>query len=219
MSELFCCSTCNVFLKTKICLQAHAKSKRHIDRTRSPNPGNGRFVCGGCKKHYASRQSLYVHIKTCTVVAVPLTLVDRITAETIEDLKNTVREDRKKHEIERDEYLKKQEEHEKQHEEMKAQIAMLFEKHANVAAVNTNSNNTTSNNTAIETQNITININAFGNEKTDYIDEKAFLSCIDKVYKSIPSLIEKIHFDPKHPENHNNQNNQQKTTLCFNYGK
>jgi hypothetical protein len=197
MSELFCCSTCNVFLKTKICLQAHAKSKRHIDRTRSPNPGNGRFVCGGCKKHYASRQSLYVHIKTCTVVAVPLTL-DRITAETIEDLKNTVREDRKKHQLERDEYLKKQEEHEKQHEEMKAQIAMLLEKHATVNTTNNNTNNTNSHN-----QSINININAFGNEKTDYIDEKAFLSCIDKVYKSIPSLLEKIHFDPKHPENHN----------------
>jgi hypothetical protein len=52
-------------------------------------------------------------------------------------------------------------------------------------------------------QNINININAFGNENTDYIDEKAILGCINRVYKSIPSLLAKIHFDPKHPENHN----------------
>lgn len=56
----------------------------------------------------------------------------------------------------------------------------------------------------IETQNnITININAFGKENTDYLDDKEILACIDRVYKSIPALIEKIHFDPDHPENHN----------------
>jgi hypothetical protein len=55
----------------------------------------------------------------------------------------------------------------------------------------------------IETQNINININAFGNENTDYLDDKAILACIGRVYNSIPSLLEKIHFDPKHPENHN----------------
>jgi hypothetical protein len=61
----------------------------------------------------------------------------------------------------------------------------------------------TINNTNIETQNIHININAFGNENTDYIDDTTIITCIDRVYKSIPSLLEKIHFDPKHPENHN----------------
>ena len=74
---------------------------------------------------------------------------------------------------------------------------MLLDKHAG-----TTTNNNTSN-TNIETQNINIIINAFGNENTDYLDDKAILACIDRVYKSIPSLLEKIHFDPKHPENHN----------------
>lgn len=188
MSQL-CCSTCNVLLKTKICMQAHVKSKRHIDRTRSPI-GNG-FVCGGCKKHYATRQSLYVHTKVCTVVPVPLTPDEEIKAETFEDLKNTVLEDRKKHQIEREEYLKEREENRRERDELRSQITMLLEKHGTVNTTNNNTNNTNSHN-----QSINININAFGNEKTDYIDEKAFLSCIDKVYKSIPSLLEKIHFDP-----------------------
>ena len=61
-------------------------------------------------------------------------------------------------------------------------------------------NNTTTNN--IETQNI-ININCFGNENMDYITDKIILQCISKVYGSIPMIIERIHFDPEHPENNN----------------
>ena len=91
--------------------------------------------------------------------------------------------------------------YEKEREEMKTQIAKLLDKHAEVHTTTNNSNNTISNN--IETQHITININAFGNENVDYIDDKAILACIGRVYKSIPSILEKIHFDPKHPENHN----------------
>ena len=72
-----------------------------------------------------------------------------------------------------------------------------------------NTNNTTNNiekqtNTInnIETQNI-ININCFGNENMDYITDKVILHCMSKIYGSIPLLIEKIHFDPEHPENNN----------------
>jgi len=36
-----------------------------------------------------------------------------------------------------------------------------------------------------------------------HIDDKAILQCIGRVYKSIPALLQKIHFDPHHPENHN----------------
>jgi hypothetical protein len=64
----------------------------------------------------------------------------------------------------------------------------------------TNNNNTTNNN--IDTQNI-ININCFRNENMDYITDKVILQCISKVYGSIPMILERIHFDPEHPENHN----------------
>jgi len=91
---------------------------------------------------------------------------------------------------------KERQEMKKEFEEtMKEQINKILEKHAGTTNNNTNH---------IETQNVNIiNINAFGNENTDYIDDKAILACIGRVYKSIPSLLEKIHFDPKHPENHN----------------
>ena len=145
-------------------------------------------------------------------MAVQLT-PDRITAETIEELKNTVLEDRRKYQTEREEYLKEREEdrreREKQYEDLRAQITLLME---NKATANTNShNNNTNSHNNIETQNITnININAFGNENTDYLDDRAILSCIDRVYKSIPSLLEKLHFDPNHPENHNIKINNKK---------
>ena len=53
------------------------------------------------------------------------------------------------------------------------------------------------------TNNIKININCFGNENMDYITDKVILQCISKVYGSIPMIIERIHFDPEHPENNN----------------
>lgn len=79
----------------------------------------------------------------------------------------------------------------KEREELKAHINLLLDKHA------TNIENQTNNN------NITIHINAFGHENLDYITDKMIIRCIDRVYQSIPCLIEKIHFDPNHPENHN----------------
>lgn len=62
----------------------------------------------------------------------------------------------------------------------------------------------TNNNQNIETQNnIHIHINAFGNENIDYITDNTKLRCIKHITQSIPMLVSKIHFNPKHPENHN----------------
>jgi hypothetical protein len=101
---------------------------------------------------------------------------------------------------EKEEMRQKMIEYENEHKEMKAQIAMLLDKYSG------NNSNTTNNHGNIDNQtnnNITININAFGNENTDYLDDKTIIQCIERVYKSIPTLLEKIHFHPEHPENHN----------------
>ena len=181
------CITCDIAFKNLKCLQQHLKCKRHSDLLNIiDKPVPGRFGCDACGKKYSHRQSLYTHKRSCDAVAVP---TPRSANEIIEELKNTVMEERKLHRSERDQYLK-------EHNELRSQIALLLDKHAG-------NNNINSNNTNIETQNINIIINAFGNENTDYIDDKAILECIGRVYKSIPSLLEKIYFDPKHPENHN----------------
>ena len=78
-------------------------------------------------------------------------------------------------------------------QDLRAKIAILLDNNtSNITTNNINNNN-----------NITININAFGKENLEYIDVPAIVECIDRVYKSIPAVLEKIHFDPKHPENHN----------------
>ena len=82
----------------------------------------------------------------------------------------------------------------KENEELRKEIELLKK--------NQNNNTTNIQTQNIQTQNI-INIKCFGNENMEYITDKVILQCIGKVYGSIPMIIERIHFDPEHPENHN----------------
>jgi hypothetical protein len=150
---------------------------------------------------------LYHHKKTCAssrltpvpVISVPVVPAPQSKLGKIEEIM-----ERKMDEMKLAFEKERQEMKHAFEEAMKDQINKILEQHASATTTNhnTNSNNTSQN---IETlHNITnININAFGNENTDYIDEKVILSCINRVFKSIPSLLEKLHFDPEHPENHN----------------
>ena len=195
---MFYCSNCNVAFASNKGLQQHMKGSRHIDRLNGKTKKNNN-TCGNCGKSYSHRQSLHVHRMNCTQPCTPNPTPTPSVTEILEELKNTVLEERKQHQLEREEFKKEQ-------QELRNQISILLDKHtSNIPSSTTNNHNNTNNTNTnnIETQNITININAFGNENTDYIDDKAILACIGRIYNSIPSLLEKIHFDPKHPENHN----------------
>lgn len=126
-----------------------------------------------CGKLYLYRQSLYLHKKQCYIIP------SRSISQEITELKKTIAS----HEIEK--ML------------MREKIEKLSESRCEGTIVHNHTTN-------IENQNnITININAFGKENLQYITEDIVIKCIDKVSRSIPCLIEKIHFDPDHPENHN----------------
>ena len=178
------CEICNVLLKSEKCMQSHRKSKRHIDKVN--NTGQQPNYTCGCGKKYTYRQGIYVHRKTCTaeipVVSKPI-VVTVTDSMRIAQLENNLHEERKL-----------REQFQKESDELRAQVSLILDR--NTTQIST-TNIGTQNNVNI------ININAFGNENTDYIDDKAILACIGRVYKSIPTLLEKIHFDPKHPENHN----------------
>ena len=68
---------------------------------------------------------------------------------------------------------------------------------------NTNITNNTVNNT--------ININNYGDENLNHLKSKDFANLLSGIYGAVPKLIEKIHFDPEHPENQNIKYTNQKS--------
>jgi len=197
--SVYRCDKCGfASFKTEQSFQGHLLTKKHL--MRQENKRQDLYQCKTCNKWYCGKSGISHHKKTCssknmnpnpTVSEQPVVGVN--ATPTTDPVCNVQKDTPSVQEIVNEMKLA----FEKERQEMKAQIAMLLDKHAGTSSTNCN-------NTNIETQqNITININSFGNENTDYIDNKAILACISKVYKSIPSLLEKIHFDPKHPENHN----------------
>jgi len=89
---------------------------------------------------------------------------------------------------------------------LQKQLGDLLEKYENLSSIiisnpTTNNNNTT--HIGTQNNNFNIQINAFGHENLDYITDGGIDHCVNRVYASIPTLIEKVHFDPAHPENHN----------------
>ena len=90
---------------------------------------------------------------------------------------------------------------------MENKIIELEETIQNTSLINNNSliNNTTNNNTTNNntTNTININLNNYGNENIDYIKKGELTKLLTGAFHAIPKLIEKIHFDPAHPENHN----------------
>ena len=65
----------------------------------------------------------------------------------------------------------------------------------------TNNNITNTNNTTNTINNI--HINNYGEENLKHLRSKDFRDIICSMYNAVPQLIEKIHFDPEHPENQN----------------
>ena len=177
----FRCESCSRNFKRQKYLDAHLKSKIHLGMQEE----NKKFICP-CGKQYFHRQSLYAHRKKCNI--------EDTDSNSEQYLSNRVKEIQQV-------LIDQQSKYEKEREEMRAQIALLLERNAG----NGTTTNTTTNTTNIDTQNNTINIhiNAFGKENVEYLDDKTIAACIERVYKSIPAILEKIHFDPKHPENHN----------------
>ena len=83
---------------------------------------------------------------------------------------------------------------------MKKQIEEL--ENFKIQTQNNITNNNCTNNSHNTTNN-TININNYGNENLKHLRSKDFAKLLDGIYNAVPKLIEKIHFDPKHPENQN----------------
>ena len=85
---------------------------------------------------------------------------------------------------------------EKESENMKKEIENL--KNFNIHT----QNNITNNNHNINNSK-NIYINNYGDENLKHLRSKDFANLLNGIYSAVPKLIEKIHFDPEHPENQN----------------
>lgn len=186
--DQYICKDCNLVFKVKKCLTAHLKTQKHLNRIMNKEIEENKYKCV-CGKAYKYKQGLYTHRKTCKGSSTKTETED----EDVETLKTLIEEERQLHEEERQVHEEELKDCEEKIEELQEEIQRLK---AEKSVINNNQN--------IETQNnINIHINAYGNENLDYITDDAMLRCINHITRSIPMLVSKIHFDPKHPENHN----------------
>lgn len=180
------CNICQVNIKDYKNMKRHLQSNRHKKMEESKNNINLCLSCP-CGKTYTQSSNLCRHRKKCQIY------INKVTVnQSNNNIVNNLMEQNK--------LLSEQ------NDDLKKQIMLLLEKGINNV---TNSNNTTTHN--IETQNVIV-VNSFGKENTEYLTDKIVAKLIQTgPFTCLPKIIEKIHFDPDHPENHNikvtNQNN------------
>ena len=141
----------------------------------NPNVITDVITCKYCNKSYTKRQNKWRHEKTCKYK----------NDYTKEEFNEKIAE---VNAASKDALL---EEKDKIISELKKQIEVLLTKVGNT----TNNNNNTYN---------TIVINAFGKENMGYIKGGFIKELITRgPYSAIPKLLQEIHFNPDHSENHN----------------
>jgi hypothetical protein len=85
----------------------------------------------------------------------------------------------------------------KEMDELRKQVEALLRKTAKTTTNNIQTQNNIN-------QNVHIVVNSFGNENIDHLTDQIICKLIQTApFTCVPELIQKIHFDPEHPENHN----------------
>jgi hypothetical protein len=143
-----------------------------------PNSTQKKLIkCDYCEKTFTRKTGLTKHLKCCKI-----------------------KQKRDINENEKDEKDKKIKFLEKKQEELQDKVEdLLIELSKNASTINNITNNTTNNQNKI----INININNYGNENVDYLNKDYLNNLLQGAFTAIPKLIENIHFNPSHPENHN----------------
>ena len=205
---MYKCETCRKAFNCERNYQRHVDSKSHALRKENKDT---LFECY-CGKTFRQSAGLSRHKKTC---------------EEALNNKNQVKDEISVLK----EYILAQE---KEKDELRNQISLLLDKYADMDVVPTieNQNHIETQQNHIETQqnienqnnienltNIVVNINSFGNENIDYLDDDTVIDCIKQLHNSVPAIIEKVHFHPKHPENHNIQVTNKKLPYAKVMGK
>jgi hypothetical protein len=189
------CNLCKYNCTKQSEYDRHLLTKKHINISNKPvildNNSNSiqKFNCG-CGNTYKSKQGLWKHKKTCNHINTEPDLSMNTDYNSVD--KETLIQLLLKKE---DDFQKKENDFQKKEEELLKQIEL--EKHRNTHNIESQNIESQTNN------NLNIQINAFGCENLEYITDAFKIKCINQIYKSIPEMVIKIHFNTKYPENHN----------------
>lgn len=171
----FYCNVCCIHTKSQKNLNIHFSSVRH--KLREQNKQNEIHHLCVCGKSFTKASNLSRHRKKCNMI---------IQSEKSSQFQSLIHENNQMKE---------------EMNVLRKQIEMLLEKNGGNTTHNTTTN---SNNTIDNGTHFNITVNSFGNENIDYLTDKIVCRLIQTApFASVPQLIEKIHFDPDHPENHN----------------
>jgi uncharacterized C2H2 Zn-finger protein len=190
------CNICNKIFSTKGSYTRHINNKDiHIKYKEQIT----KYMCN-CGKIYLHKSSLSYHKLKCNHINTETEYLDTdIESQSKHKLKcnniNTENSDENKTLI--DILLKEREQLQQDKEELQKQVELEKQNVETEKLRNTNN---------IDTQNndyLNIQINAFGCETLEHVTEAFKVKCLKQIYKSIPEMVIKIHFNTKYPENMN----------------
>jgi hypothetical protein len=153
--------------------------------------------CQNCKKKFSQTSSLNRHLKDrCKVIKKQNNEKEELLTKLLNGLEEIKLQN------------KQFAEQNKQIVEQNKQFAEKFNK---METNNTNSNNTNCNTANIKqfnqlnnvNNNVKINLLAFRQEDLSYIKDDIYKKILNKGFKSVPTLVEHIHFNKNKPENNN----------------
>jgi uncharacterized Zn-finger protein len=186
------CNTCNISFHRKFNYERHLQTKFHTQNLEKDITLAKSFVCL-CGKSFSMSNSLSRHKKKCNYV--PQNQQQHTT-----EIQNLTKENNEMREIickQENEIRYVKDEMSKEMNDLRKQVEILLQQ----------SGKKTTNNSNIKNQNNIENmivVNSFGHENIDHLTDQIICKLIKTApFTSVPLLIEKIHFDPDHPENHN----------------
>jgi hypothetical protein len=178
----FFCFTCEINLSSSQALARHESSIKNLKRLEN----KVKFACR-CGRTFNQSSSLYRHKKKCNYIVDESKIYD---TQAQEKLEIQILQERLN-------------EKDKEMDELRKQVETLIGNTGKNIASNNNSKIGNQNNIQNQ-QNVNITVNSFGSENIDHITDQIICKLIKTApFTCVPQLIEKIHFDPEHPENHN----------------
>ena len=206
--NMYSCDVCNCTFTRKQNYDCHMRTKKHMTRYHS-HTSKHLHKCNRCNKSFTFSQALYKHKKTCEVSEEDSTQTKGYEQMVVQQQQQiNVLQQQINYLLVSSTSAPSQaivpvQPQSQQLQPLQSQSEPLPPSQPQTINNNQSQNTINSHNKNTTNNNININIQSFGNENLDYLNDSTIEGCINRVYDSIPRLIKTIHFHPKHPENHN----------------